>query len=144
MSEADLLYHFILVREQLDATIAQTVGLTLALFVGIFYFLHRAGWRLKAAVFVMYLLGWFTFVTSGALASDQLIGILADLVVLSENGEASIAARRVVASMSSTTNIFWVITVNIANYVLLAAVIGFLFFWRPPGEEEAGEEAEEG
>ncbi|NNC71787.1 MAG: hypothetical protein HKN78_02815 [Sphingomonadaceae bacterium] len=144
MSEADLLYHFILVREQLDATIAQTVGLTLALFVGIFYFLHRAGWRLKAALFVMYLLGWFTFVTSGALASEQLIGILGDLAGRVEAGEASIAARRVVASMSGTTNMFWVITVNIANYVLLAAVIGFLFFWKPPGEGGAGNEAEDG
>ena len=143
MTEADLLYHFILVREQLDATIAQTVGLTLAVFVGIYYFLHKVGWKLKLAVFVMYCIGWYTFIISGGLASQQLIGILADLNSLIENGQASEATKQVVSSMATNTSLSWVIVVNIGNYLLLFAVAGFLFFWKPATGVSADEVSEE-
>lgn len=137
MTEADLLYHFILIREQLDAAIAQTVGLTLALVVGIYYFLHKAGWRLKLAVFIMYLIGWYVFVISGALAGEHMQGILGELAAKVEAGEASRTTQAVVESMSGKTALIYVITANLGNFVLLIAAASFLFLWKPPVDKSA-------
>lgn len=54
MSEAQLLELFAAYRNQMDAAFAQTIGISSALVVGIYYFLHRSGLAMKIAIFVLF------------------------------------------------------------------------------------------
>ena|GEM_PF-1708905 len=132
MSEADLLYHMILLREQLNENIAQLITMTLGLFVGVYYFLHRAGLWMKIGVFILYLFGWYVFVGSGYFIGIHWIGIGMDMRDLVEQGAASHSTLQVAKILGSSEFIFYMIVVNGANFLLLIGSFVFLFFWKHP------------
>jgi len=132
MTEADLLYHFHLLREQLDETIMQIIGLTFALFIANYYFLHRSGLALKIGAFVLYFIGWYFFVISGMLTGQHLGGVVRQLSELVDSKEAGTATKAVLSMMRSDTNTLYVFAANITNFILLFGAAGFLFFWKHP------------
>lgn len=134
MTEADLLYHFQLLREQLDETIAQVIGLTFALFIANYYFLHRAGLVLKIGTFVLYLIGWYFFVVSGMLTAEHLSGVVQQLGELEKQKTAGSTTIAVLKMMRSEMSGAYVLAANIANFIMLVGVAGFLTFWKPPAE----------
>lgn len=132
MTEANLLELFNQLRTQMDMALAQTIAITLAVLVGVYYFIHRAGRALKLAVAVLYVLGWYLNVSSGALAAQMMMGVLADLQALVDAGTASQSTRLLLKVITSTGNTVYVIAANAANFLLLIGSLVFLFFWQPP------------
>lgn len=137
MNEAQLLELFSGYRNQMDAAFAQTIGISSALVVGIYYFLHRSGLAMKIAVFVLFALGWFMCVSSGALASQQMVGAVRDLAVLRDQGSASVSTDVLLQTLQSPTNTAYVVAANAVNFLLLIGAFAFLFFWKPPRGDEA-------
>lgn len=136
MTEYELLELFTMARSQLDNAIAQTITLNFALVVAIFYFLHRSGLVLKIGVFALYAIGWFVTVSSGSLAATQMVGIISDLQLLEQDGNAGSATAMLLATLNSSYNTAYVIAANAANFLLLIGAFLFLFFWKPPADRD--------
>lgn len=134
MTEAELLELFTLARAQLDAAFAQVIALNFAMIVAIFYFLHRSGLLLKIAVFILYAIGWYIFVTSAGLAGRQMQGLISELYALQEAGSAGVTTVLIVETMNSPENMMYLIAANAANFLLLIGAFIFLFFWKPPAD----------
>ncbi len=132
MNEVQLLELFSGYRTQMDTALAQTIGISSALVVGIYYFLHRSGIAMKIAIFVLFALGWFISVSSGALAAQQMSGVVHDLVALAEKEETSESTRLLLELLRSPTNTAYVMAANAVNFLMLIGAFLFLFFWKPP------------
>jgi len=135
MSEAELLQQLIDTREQFDLMLAQMLTLNVAIIVGVYYFLHRAGLILKAGVFVLYLLGWFLIVGSMSVSTRHSGGLYAELRKLRDGGEPiSQASLNLLEMLESPLATAYFAAANTAIYLLLAGAFGFLFFWKRPSE----------
>ncbi|MHA7871189.1 MAG: hypothetical protein ACX939_02445 [Hyphococcus sp.] len=135
MTEAQLLDLLINARTQLDATFAQLITLNFAMVVAIYYFLHRSGVKLKIAVFLLYLLGWFVFWSSAGITGAQLQGLVTQLNDLEQSGDAGATTTLVLSQFSGLYNLFYLIAINAANFLLLIGAFIFLFFWKPPADK---------
>src|SRR5262245_19475809 len=87
MSEYEILDLLTAVRADQASIIAQIVSLHLAMVAGVYFFLNRSGWRMKAAVFVLYSLGYALFLGLIWQSSLQVTAIRAELVALAEGGQ---------------------------------------------------------
>jgi hypothetical protein len=132
MNEVQLLELFSGYRTQMDTALAQTIGISSALVVGIYYFLHRSGIAMKIAIFVLFALGWFISVSSGALAAQQLSGVVHDLVALAGKEEVGQSTMLLLETLRSPTNTAYVVAANAVNFLMLIGGFLFLFFWKPP------------
>jgi hypothetical protein len=131
VNEAELLSQVLTARQMLDVTITQTIGLTFALIVAVFFFAHRSGWLMKTAIFLLYALAWFVMVSSAFGTGQHLVGLYSQLSQLSSSGEAGVSTDLVLDAMSGTgARMYW-LAVNAANFVQLIGGGAFLFFWKP-------------
>ncbi|MFC4724512.1 hypothetical protein AB6B38_00395 [Glycocaulis abyssi] len=134
MSEAELLSQVLAARQMLDVTITQMIGLTFALIVAVYFFVHRSGWQMKTAVFLLYALGWFVMVQSAAHTGQYLVGLYSELGALASSGEAGSTTYIVLESVSGVWARVYLLTLNGANFVLLVGGAVFLFFWKPKAD----------
>jgi hypothetical protein len=125
------------VRADQSALIAQIVSLHLAMVAGIFFFLHRAGMRMKLAVFLLYSLGYALFL--GLIWQSSLIvaGARHDLIQLASSGQrlsgTGYAAFREIGP--SFVNVVSIIATTVF-LALWGGTVYFLFFWKRPEEAE--------
>lgn len=136
MSEAEILQGVLLARTQLDTTLTQTISITFALIVAVYYFVHRSSILIKLFVLGLYIIGWLTFMVSGILTADHLNGLLKALSSLAQETEISVAGSAILKSLQSTTYSLFLIMANIVNFIVLFGVIGLLFFWKKPEHDE--------
>lgn len=133
MSEYEVLTLLNDVRSDQTVVIAQILSLHLAMIVGVFYFLHRSGLRMKIAVFLLYTLGYALHLGLIWNASQLAIGVRNDLIAIAESGErlSGIGYAALQQTNAAFTN--WVSVVgNIAFLMLWFGTAYFLFFWRRP------------
>jgi len=128
MTEAEILTHIAAARAHMDMALGQLIALHLAMVVGIFYFLHRAGLALKIGVFILYALGWYILVTSVSVTSQHLFGLYQDLQGTGE--QISRESGQLLRAVGSPWMTAYVVAFNAANLLLLAGTFGFLFFWK--------------
>lgn len=138
MSEYEILDLLSAIRADQSALIAQIVSLHLAMIAGIFFFLHRAGVRMKLAVFLLYTLGYTLFLGLMWQSSLLVVGARNDLIALAETGQRlsgmSYAAYREIGGPSFLN---WVsIVANVAFVTLWFGTLYFLFFWKRPDTPE--------
>lgn len=138
MTEAEILEQVIATRAYLDQTIYQLIALTVAVVVGVYYFLHRAGWGLKAAAGVLYAIGWFTQFSSASITSQHLIGYYTQLNALIRQGQASPPTVNLMRALNDPTAMIYVLVMNIGLWFLLIGAFAFLAFWKAPVEHRRG------
>ena len=142
MTEAEILDQVIAARAALDATISQVIGLTVAMVVGAYYFLHRSSLGVKIGVFLLYALGWLVMASSAGIASRLLLGLYADLGALAARGPVSAASANVMQTMREPLGAVYMVATNIGASLLLVGAFVFLFFWKPLAEPAAANAAE--
>jgi hypothetical protein len=115
-----------------QSMIAQMISLHLVVIAAVFYFLHRSGLAMKAAVFALYALGNAMFVALMYNASSQVVGAREHLTALAAAGEVSPITQAVLRNTGqSWSNIAAIIT-NVSILVLWIGTTYFLFAWRRP------------
>ncbi len=134
VTEAEILEQVIAARSYLDVTISQVIGLTVAMVVGVYYFLHRSGWMVKVGVFLLYALGWFVMASSAGITSRHLLGLYSDLAALAAQGPVSAAAASVLQTMRDPLGAAYIVATNIGASLLPVGAFVFLFFWKPRPE----------
>lgn len=134
MTEAEILDQVIAARSALDMTISQVIGLTVAMVVGVYYFLHRSGWVVKVGVFLLYALGWLVMASSAGITSRHLLGLHGDLAALAAQGPVSETAASVIRTMREPLGAAYLVATNIGASLLLVGAFVFLFFWKPRPE----------
>ena len=137
MTEAEILAQITAARVYLDTTMYQLIGLTVAVVVGVYYFLHRAGLVLKLAAFGLYGIGWFTLFSSAAITSQQLIGLYRDLAALQKAGATGQATGMTLSAIADPSALAYVVVMNAGLWALLVGAFLFLFFWKPPRDRLA-------
>jgi hypothetical protein len=133
MSEYEILSLLNDVRSDQTTVIAQILSLHLAMIVGIFYFLHRSGLRMRSAVFALYTLGYALHLGLIWNASQIIVGVRNDLIAIAESGErlSGIGYAALQQTNAAFTN--WVSVVgNVSFLVLWVGTTYFLFFWKRP------------
>lgn len=133
MSEYEILDLLTSVRADQSTLLGQIVSLHLAMVAGVFFFLHRAGMRMKLAVFVLYSLGYALFL--GLIWQSSLIvaGARSDLIELASRDQG--LTRTGYAAFREIGPSFMNVVSTIGNTVLVALWFGtayFLFFWKRP------------
>ncbi len=131
MTEAEILEQVIAARSALDLTISQVIGLTVAMVVGVYYFLHRSGLAVKVGVFLLYALGWLVMASSAGITSRHLLGLYSDLSTLSAQGPVTAASANVMQTMREPLGAAYMVATNIGASLLLVGAFVFLFFWKP-------------
>lgn len=135
MTEAELLDLFTQTRVHLDQTIAQLIALNFALVIAIYYFLYRAGLFLKIAIFILYAIGCFVFVSSAGIAGQEMLEIANELLTLRKARQAGEVTNQILDALSGPTSAAYILAANAANFLLLIGAFAFLFFWKPSGNE---------
>jgi hypothetical protein len=133
MSELDLLNTARSCVQSITTDFGQVITITFAMVVAIYYFLHRAGWRMKVFAFAIYTCGMLTFFGMMIMESSVAIGAQRALRAIPE------AARSLPTAQFLGVRASWVGTASSAllNLLFLVLWIGtayLLFFWRKPDE----------
>jgi hypothetical protein len=135
MSEHEILSLLNDVRSDQTTVIAQILSLHLAMIVGIFYFLHRSGLRMRLAVFLLYTLGYALHLGLIWNASQLIVGVRNDLIAIAQSGERLSGIGYAALQQTSAAFTNWVAVVgNISFVVLWLGTTYFLFFWKRPSD----------
>lgn len=130
MSEYEILSLLENYSSQQTGLIIQVVSLHFALVAAVFYFLHRSGIVMKAAVFVLYSIGNALFLGLIYNLSLKVVAARADLTALHNAGvELSATSVTVLEDLRP----FFNIASFLGNVMFVALWIGavyFLFFWK--------------
>lgn len=138
MSEYEILYLFGVYSADQTIIVGHIISLHLAMVVGIFYFLHRAGLAMKIAAFLLYTLGYALLLGMLVNLSGLLAGLGRDLATIAQSGERLSAAGFAALNQSAGAFGSWVnIVANIALIALWIGATNFLFFWKRPPEKSA-------
>ncbi len=129
LSELDLIQLAQEGRAQISALIGQTIAITFAMVIGIYYFLNRAGLVLKLASFVLYSLGMLMYFGLMIVQSNLLVGALTGLRALPAEGLSPIGQAQLAFYDSPFSDFFTIIT-NASIWALGLIVIYLLFFWK--------------
>ncbi len=137
MTEYEVLTLLSDIRSNQTTIIAQIVSLHLAMIVGIFYFLHRSGLRMKLAVLILYSLGYALHLGLIYETSVQILSARDDLVAIVQSGAALSSIGQAALRESETAFTNWVSVIgNISFLALWFGTVYFLFFWKRPKETE--------
>lgn len=139
MREYEILDLLASIRADQAALIAQIVSLHLAMVAGIFFFLHRAGMRMRIAVFTLYSLGYTMFLGLIWQSSLLVVGARNDLIALMQSGERlSGMGYAAFQEIGGPSFLNWVsIVANVAFVAIWFGTLYFMFFWKRP-QAEAG------
>lgn len=135
MTEFEILDLVGAVQSDQIAVITQLISLHLAIVVGIFYFLYRSGIVMKLGIALLYTLGYAMIIGLIVNTSGQLGAARADLLAIKQaNGRLS-ASGEMLLVQTDISPANWVSLVsNVVFIVLWLGTIGFLFFWKRPGD----------
>lgn len=114
------------------AMLAQVISLHLVMAAAIFYFLHRSGWRMKLAVFVLYALGNAIYVTQMYNVSAQVVGAREHLAALAQAGAVSPITEAVLRTTGESWSNAAAVVTNTSFLALWIGTLYFLFFWKRP------------
>jgi hypothetical protein len=131
LSELDLIQLAQEGRAQISALIGQTIAITFAMVVGIYYFLNRAGLVLKLASFVPYTLGMLMYYGLMIVQSNLMVGAITGLRALPAEGLSPIGQAQLAWYDSPASDFFTIIS-NASIWALGLIVIYLLFFWKKP------------
>jgi hypothetical protein len=131
MSELDLLNIARSCVQNITGDFAQIITITFAMVVAIYYFLHRAGLRMKLFAFSIYTCGMLTFFGMMLMESSVAVGAQQALRAIPA------ATRSLPTAQFLGIRASWVGTVSTAllNLLFLVLWVGtayLLFFWRKP------------
>jgi hypothetical protein len=117
-------------------TIAQVISLHLVMAAAVFYFLHRSGFVMKLAVFVLYALGNAMYVTLMYNVSQRIIGAREQLGEIAASGAASPITEAVLRNTGESWNNAQAIVTNVSFLALWFGTAYLLFFWKRPKDTE--------
>ncbi|MDQ2660149.1 MAG: hypothetical protein M3Y03_06985 [Verrucomicrobiota bacterium] len=137
MSELDLLNLARSCGQTISADFAQVITITFAMVVAIYYFLHRAGIRMKLFAFGIYTCGMLTYFGMMILESGLDLGTIKALKAIPETAK-SLPTQFFLGVRSSWVGTTASLLLNVAYWVLWLGVGYLLFFWRKPHEIPAG------
>lgn len=134
MSEADLLNLGRSITANEVSWFAQVITITLAMIVGIYYFLARAGLAMRIFAFIAYLIGMLFYLGEILVESNVKRVVLQQLKALPHLSPVAQAYIGVNESWLGhlTANLF-----NGAFWILAIGIFYLLFFWnRKPGRQD--------
>jgi len=140
LNELDLIQLMQEGRAQISALIGQTIAITFAMVIGIYYFLNRAGLVLKLASFVLYSLGMVMYFGLMIAQSTLLVGAYTGLRALPAKGLSRIGQAQLAWYDSPAFDFFTIIS-NASMWTLGLIVIYLLFFWKKPEEKRLDDRA---
>ena len=131
MSEADLIEILREGRASIATLIGQFITISLAMVIGIYYFLNKAGMAIKVASMIIYSLGCLTYY--GLMLSDSLmlVAALNALQTLPADGLSLVAQHHLAFSGTDTSNFFNIVS-NGTIWAILLTIMYLLFFWKKP------------
>lgn len=133
MSELDLLNLARSCEQSVSSDFAQVITITFAMVVGVYYFLHQAGIRMKLFTFAIYTCGMFFYLGMMLRESEVALGASNALRAIPE------AARTQPTQYYLALRESWVgatssVLLNLVFWVLWLGAGYLLFFWRKPHE----------
>ena len=135
MSEYEILDLMATVGGHQETVIGHIIGLHLAMVVGVFYFLHRAGRWMKTGVLLLYTLGYASFVS---VLLDQAAffkaGGEALMEIAAENVGMTALGARIVTQMNEPGGGAPTILFYAALVAIWLGTAAFLIFWKRPSD----------
>lgn len=136
MTEAELIEIYGTARTQLDAAVAQLIALNFALIIGVYYFLHRSSFMMKFGIFLIYVFGWLTFISSAGFSGVQISGAAQDLAALQEAGPVSITTENLLDVWQTLSAYVYLAALNAVNFLMVISGFLVLFFWKPRSQQD--------
>ena len=133
MSELDLLNLARSCGQSISSDFAQVIGITFAMVVAIYYFLHRAGIRMKIFAFVIYTCGMFAYLGMMVMESGFAIGVLNALNAIPASTR-SLPTQYYLGVRESWVGTTASVLVNLVYWILWIGTSYLLFFWRKPAD----------
>ena len=133
MSELDLLNLARSSMQSITSDFAQIITITFAMVVAIYYFLHRAGLRMKVFAFSIYTCGMLTFFGMMLMESNVGVGAQQAMRAIPETTR-SLPTAQFLGVRSSWVGTFSIVLLNLLFLVLWIGTAYLLFFWRKPDE----------
>ena len=133
MSELDLLNLARSSMQSITSDFAQIITITFAMVVAIYYFLHRAGLRMKAFAFSIYTCGMLTFFGMMLMESNVGVGAQQAMRAIPE-ATRSLPTAQFLGIRASWVGTFSIVLLNLLFLVLWIGTAYLLFFWRKPDE----------
>src|SRR5262245_39227111 len=133
MSELDLLNLARSCGQIISSDFAQVITITFAMVVAIYYFLHRAGIRMKIFAFIIYTIGILAYLGMMLLESSVILGALTALRAIPA-AELAPPTQNYLSVRASWVGITASILLNLVYWILWLGTGYLLFFWRKPSE----------
>jgi hypothetical protein len=133
MSELDLLNLARSCGQSISSDFAQVIGITFAMVIAIYYFLHQAGIRMKFFAFAIYTCGMLAYLGMMLLESNVGVGAQ-DLLHAIPEATRSLPTVHYLAVRGSWVGMTSSILLNLVYWVLWLGTGYLLFFWRKPAE----------
>ncbi|MGH8094786.1 MAG: hypothetical protein ACREIF_15160 [Chthoniobacterales bacterium] len=133
MSQLDSLNLARSAEQAISGDFAQVITVTFAMVVGIYYFLHRAGIRMKVFAFALYTCGMLAYL--GMMLTESAVGLGAQtrLRAIPRSAQA-LPTQLFLGLRSSWVGIIATTLLNLAYWVLWLGTGYLLFFWKKPHE----------
>jgi hypothetical protein len=136
MSESDLLNLAHSCSQTISSDFAQIVTITFAMVVAIYYFLHRAGIRMKIFAFVLYTSGMLMYLGMMITESNVLAGAQRALHAIPASAQ-SLPTQSYLSVRSSWVGLGATFMLNFVYWFLWLGTTFLLFFWKNPGDVRA-------
>ena len=129
MTELELLTVLQDSAAQITQIISHIITINFAMIVAVYYFLNKAGWRLKTAAFALYTAGMVLYFML-AVRQSVITTSIGEALAERPEGQLGPVMSALIAFRDSPTALVMNISLNLSIYALWFGVLYLLYFWK--------------